>query len=184
MYSRGQRILHFTSNIRFCQWTQRGCQCIALCVMIYGSFVYEHIQFSVSGPFHKLGQNIDHVVCLHLPQIRVSAGFKSFNLPFHLLKPEKFLNQSRKFYIFFVFLSFFPQYKCPNNLKSRCILHLRCKLKIWSLVNWEIKRNVNWLYKLVFPLHWQIHYIDKSIGTPFFRTEKCTSKSVATTMGT
>ncbi len=29
-----------------------------------------------------------------------------------------------------------------------------------------------------------IHYIDKSIGTPFFRTEKCTSKSVATTMGT
>ncbi len=29
-----------------------------------------------------------------------------------------------------------------------------------------------------------IHYIAKSIGTPFFRTEKCTSKSVATTMGT
>ncbi len=28
----------------------------------------------------------------------------------------------------------------------------------------------------------QIHYIAKSIGTPFFRTEKCTSKSVATTM--
>ncbi len=29
-----------------------------------------------------------------------------------------------------------------------------------------------------------IHYIDKSIGTPFFRTEKRTSKSVATTMKT
>ncbi len=29
-----------------------------------------------------------------------------------------------------------------------------------------------------------IHYTAKSIGTPFFRTEKGTSKSVATTMGT
>ncbi len=62
--------------------------------------------------------------------------------------------------------------KTQNNPDSQ-----ELQIHIWILSEFQRieSPNTNDLY---------IHYIDKSIDTPFFRTEKCTSKSVATTMKT